>query len=62
MMHMRGLILSRWDYMSGLADGGMTLGFREYFVSHPFPHFIDLVGMGAPVKAVHRPLPQQQQQ
>ena len=37
MMDVQGLILSWWDYMGGVADGGMTPRFREYFASHPFP-------------------------
>ena len=61
-MDVRGLILSRWDYMGGVADGGMTPRFREHFASHPFPRFTDPAGMGAPAQAVHGPPPQQQQQ
>ena len=53
MINVKGITLSRWDYMSTLADGGMMLAYREYIVSHPFPCSTDLVGMGAPVQVVH---------
>lgn len=41
----QGLTLTWWDYMLTIVDGGMNLEFREHFSSHPFPHFIDPVGM-----------------
>ncbi len=47
-----GLVLSRWDYMGEIADGGVMVAYREYFVSHPFPCFTDLVRMGAPAQVV----------
>ena len=33
--------------MGEVADGGVTATYREYFVSHPFPRYIDPIGMGA---------------
>ena len=51
-LDVRGLVLSQWDYMGEVADGGVTATYQEYFVSHPFPRYTDPVGMGAPVQIV----------
>ena len=45
MIDVWGPIRNCWDYMPIVVDGGMNLEFREHFVSHYFPHFIDPIGM-----------------
>lgn len=47
--------------MVEIVDGGVTLEYHEYFRIHPFPQYIELMRMGAPVQVV-QPLPQQAMQ
>ena len=47
MIEVRGLTLSRWDYMGAAVEGGMMPAYKECFASHPFPCFTNPMGMGA---------------
>ena len=51
MIDVHSLVVMQWDYMAIVADEGMTLAYRVYFMSHPFPQFIDLVGMAILMQA-----------
>ena len=52
MINVRSLTIVWWDYMAINIDRGMTLTYRENFMTHRFMWFTDLVGMARPIQLV----------
>ena len=68
LIDVRSLAAVQWDYLSEVADAGMTPAYQAYLIAHPFPRFTDPVGMGrqaqrqVPPPQVEQPQPQPQVQ